>query len=90
MSLDEKISLDTINNEIDSKSDRSKISLITSQSIKSTTGIARQTSGLMTKTTLTAINKVIQKKLEIFWTKIYFLRLHVNVLHLILQFFYIF
>jgi hypothetical protein len=63
MSLDEKISLDTINNEIDSKSDRSKISLITSQSIKSsTTGIARQTSSLMTKTTLTAINKVIQNK----------------------------
>ncbi len=65
MSLDEKISLDnlyTINNEIDLKSNLSKISLITSQSIKSTTGVARQTSGLMTKATLTAIHKVINKK----------------------------
>jgi hypothetical protein len=65
MSLDEKISLDnlyTINNEIDSKSNLSKISLINSQSIKSTTGVARQTSSLMTKATLTAIHKVINKK----------------------------
>jgi len=52
-----------INDEINS----SKISLTMSQSTKSTThsmqssGIARQTSGLMTKTTFNAINKVDHK-----------------------------
>jgi len=58
MSLKEKISIDnfyTINSEIESKSDVSKISLTTLQSTKSSThsiqpiGISRQTSGLMTK-----------------------------------------
>ncbi len=64
MSLDEKISIDnlyTINNEIYPKSDLSKISLTRSQSTKSTTHFIRQTSSLMTKATLTAINKVINK-----------------------------
>lgn len=62
-SLEEKISIENF----DSKSDITKISLTTSQSTKSTThfiqsiDLPRQTSGLMTKATLTAINKVRNK-----------------------------
>jgi hypothetical protein len=65
MSLEEKNSID--NPEMDPKTNLSKINLTMSQSNKSTThlippfGIARQTSGLMTRTTLTAINKVHHK-----------------------------
>jgi hypothetical protein len=78
MSLEEKTSMDnlyTLNHEIDP----SKISLTMSQSThlnilqptKSTThyiqsiiGSNHQTSGLMTRATLTAINKVKNKKLK--------------------------
>ena len=56
MSLEEKISIDNL------YTDLSKISLTMSQSNKSSTiqpfGINRQNGGLMTKTTLIAINKV--------------------------------
>jgi DNA-binding MltR family transcriptional regulator len=62
MSFEDKISIDNLY-RINEDNETSKISLTMSQSMKSmqTSGIARQTSSLMTKTTFNAINKVDYK-----------------------------